>query len=202
MRQPNSGRQHHWFVSILRSGAFEKTSARITGVLFAVIVITGIFDGSKLLLQQTRAEGQVRIILPAETPRVELRVFVLGDVFSPGAYALPAGALVRDLVESAGGLRTTADSGRIPMTSMLHDAESIYVPAVGEVVPPEVSGKLDLNATTAQQLKAATGISITVARKIIAYRMAHGRYIAVSELLMVPVSLTTYDRIKDIVAVA
>jgi DNA uptake protein ComE-like DNA-binding protein len=48
---------------------------------------------------------------------------------------------------------------------------------------------------------AALGITLTTARKIVAYRTAHGDFTAVSQLLLVPISRTVYDRIKDLVTV-
>ena len=64
-------------------------------------------------------------------------------------------------------------------------------------LPFERGGKIDLNAASADELHRALGISLTIARRIVTYRAAHGAFSAVSQLLLVPVSKTTYDRIKD-----
>ena len=130
-----------------------------------------------------------------------LHVFVLGDVRVPAAYTLPRGSHVRDLVAAAGGVHSTADITRIDANALLGDGQSVYVPTLDEVLPPLRDGKLDLNAANADQLRRALAISATVGRQIIAYRTQHGNFTAVSQLLLVPVTRVTYDRIKDLVAV-
>jgi DNA uptake protein ComE-like DNA-binding protein len=60
---------------------------------------------------------------------------------------------------------------------------------------------VNLNIASVTDLHNALGISTTVARKIVTYRSAHGTFTAVSQLLLVPVSKATYDRINDLVAI-
>jgi len=53
---------------------------------------------------------------------------VSGEVANTGIYYLPSGAIVRDLIDAAGGLTSRADSGNIKMDDFLEDRESIVVP--------------------------------------------------------------------------
>lgn len=108
---------------------------------------------------------------------------------------------MRDLIAAAGGAHSTADTNRIDANALLDDGQSAYVPALDEVPPPQRAGKLDLNAANPDQLHRALGITVTVGRQIVAYRTQHGNFTAVSQLLLVPVTRVTYDRIKDLVAV-
>jgi DNA uptake protein ComE-like DNA-binding protein len=126
---------------------------------------------------------------------------VLGAVRSPGMYALARGATVRDLIEAAGGAGSGADFARLSLTAPVSDGQTIYVPRVGEQVPPELGGKGNLNLASADDLHRALGISLTIARRIVAYCTAHGHFTAVSQLQLVPIGLATYERIKDLVAV-
>lgn len=137
----------------------------------------------------------------ATAPAATLDAYVLGAVRSPGAYTLPADARIRDLVAVAGGFLSTADPTRVNLAGALTSGEGVYVPRVGETIPAEIGGRLDLNAASVDDLRNALGISLTIARKIVAYRDAHGPFTAVSQLLLVPVSRTTYDRIKDLVTI-
>ena len=66
---------------------------------------------------------------------------------------------------------------------------------------PQAGGKLDINRANAEQMHDALGISLTIARRIVAYRATHGSFTAVSQLLLVPISRATYDRMKDLVTV-
>jgi competence protein ComEA len=106
-----------------------------------------------------------------------------------------------DLIAAAGGALANADLTRVNLAAVVTDGESVYVPPYGEVVPSERGGKIDLNAATAEQLHQALEITRTTARKIVAYRTAHGDFTAVSQLLLVPISRSSYDHIKDRVTV-
>jgi competence protein ComEA len=118
-----------------------------------------------------------------------LRATVLGAVLSPGVYPLAEGARVRNLIEAAGGAQANADLSRLGVTAALRDGQTVYVPQVGETPPLLVGGKLNLNVAlnvaTALQLHDALGISSTEGKRIVSYREKHGRYSAVSDLLLV-----------------
>ena len=130
-----------------------------------------------------------------------LTVEALGAVLTPGVYQLPAGDHVRDLVAAAGGALADADLSRIDLAARLADGQAVYVPRVGEQMPIELGGRIDINTSSAADLHDALGLSLAVAQRIVAYRVAHGWFTAVSQLLLVPLSRTEYDRIKDLVTV-
>jgi competence protein ComEA len=130
-----------------------------------------------------------------------LAAYILGAVRTPGVYTLPAGALVRDLVQSAGGFAPDADPTRVDLAARVADGQEIYVPHVGEIIPDDLNGLVNLNTASAQDLHDALGITMATARRIVAYRAAHGSFTAVSQLLLVPISRTIFDRIKYLVTV-
>ena len=132
-------------------------------------------------------------------PRIQ--GYVLGAVRTPGVYALAADGRVRDLIEAAGGPLDDADLTRVDLAAHVADGEQVYVPRVGEQVPVTQGARVNLNTATAQDLHNALGIGLVTARKIVSYRAAHGNFTAVSQLLLVPVSKTIYDRIKALVTV-
>ncbi|HEX5545806.1 MAG TPA: ComEA family DNA-binding protein [Ktedonobacterales bacterium] len=146
-----------------------------------------------------RAHPTVAITGPGTTQQIE--GYVLGAVLRPGVYTLHSGARVRELVEAAGGLLDNADITRVDLAALLADGQAIYVPRLGEQIPLQLGGKLNLNVASEADLHNALGITTSIARKIIAYRAAHGSFTSVSQLLLVPVSQATYDRIKDLVTV-
>lgn len=126
---------------------------------------------------------------------------ILGAVAQPGVYALPDGARVGDLVRAAGGPLPDADIARVDLAAPVADGQQIYVPRVGETVPPDWNGLVNLNTTSADDLHLDLGLSLDIARRIVAYRTVHGAFTAVSQLLLVPISRSTYDRIKYLVTV-
>lgn len=147
----------------------------------------------------TRAHPTVAITGPGVSQQVE--GYVLGAVLRPGVYSLHSGARVRELVEAAGGLLDNADITRVDLAGLLADGQSVYVPRLGEQIPLQLGGKINLNVANEIDLHNALGVTTSVARKIVAYRAAHGPFTAISQLLLVPVSQATYDRIKDLVTV-
>lgn len=146
-----------------------------------------------------RAHPTVAITGPGVSQEVE--GYVLGAVLRPGVYSLHSGARVRELVEAAGGLLDNADITRVDLAGLLADGQAVYVPRLGEQIPLQLGGKLNLNVASEADLHNALGITASIARKIVAYRAAHGPFTAVSQLLLVPISQATYDRIKDLVTV-
>ncbi len=179
-----------------------------TGIL--LVLTTGL--GLTLLMRAgawppafLRAQPAVIITQPQQPTTVsrapQIRAAVLGAVRTPGVYAVSSDARVRDLVAQAGGLLSTADVQRVDLAAPLPSMDAVYVPHIGERLPPLANGKLDLNAASADDIRNATGISATTAKRIITYRSAHGPFTAVNQLLLVPVSRASYDRMADLVTV-
>lgn len=146
-----------------------------------------------------RPHPTVAITGPGVNQQIE--GYVLGAVIRPGVYTLQRGARVRELVIAAGGLLDNADITRVDLAGLLADGQAVYIPRLGEQVPLQLGGKLNLNAASETDLHNALGITTAIARKIVAYRAAHGPFTSISQLLLVPVSKTTYDRIRDLVTV-
>lgn len=130
-----------------------------------------------------------------------ITAYILGAVATPGVYTLPDGARVQDLVAAAGGARSDADMTQVDLAARLADGQEVYVPHAGETVPLTLGGKVDINVADATQLHNSLGISLTIARRIVAYRAAHGDFTAVSQLLLVPISRAEYDKIAPLVTV-
>lgn len=138
---------------------------------------------------------------PSPSSTSDIHVIVLGAVRTPGLYPLPSATTVKDLIGFAGGALTTADLSRVDLTAPLTDGSSVYLPRKGEVIPAEINGRIALNQASAEDLRNALGVSLTICKRIVAYRTAHGNFTAIGQLLLVPVSQTTFDRIKNLVAV-
>lgn len=137
---------------------------------------------------------------PSTGAPVTVTVHVAGQVAGPGIYAVPTGARVADVVVAAGGTLQEADIEQLNLAARVADGERIYVPRKGEpspvgplpaagasaggTAPPR--GPVDLNAATPEQLDALPGVGPATSRAILAYRLSHGRFRSVTELLEVP----------------
>lgn len=191
-----------WAVRILTSRWYLPVSVGLAVVLsFAIAanLLARAGDWPPVLVASPPA---VVISGPTVVPSsYQIQVVVLGAVQHPGSYPLIEGAHVRDAVNAAGGMLTSADATRVSMDAPVSDGGFVYVPHAGETPPTLVDGRVDLNLATVDQMHAALGISTTIARRIVAYRTAHGLFTAISQLLLVPLSKAEYDRIKLLVAV-
>lgn len=119
-----------------------------------------------------------------------LVVHVAGAVATPGVYRIPAGSRVIEAVHAAGGFAADANPDAVNLAAVVVDAQRVYIPRVGEVgvvtggvgVAADVSGPVNLNAATAEQLDTLPGVGPATAAAIIAYREQHGPFASVDQL--------------------
>lgn len=152
----------------------------------------------------------------ASAGSVTLVVHVAGHVNEPGVVELDPGARLRDAVEAAGGAREDADLDAVNLARPVSDGEQIYVPALGEELPPALSGTaraagtspagtpgvVDLNSADAATLDTLPGIGPALADRIIAWREEHGGFRDVAELEEVSgIGPTVMERLRDLVTV-
>lgn len=188
-----------WALAVARGRAFVIGN---TLVGLALLVVIGLFAAPYLPSTLSPAgRSAVTITGPGVQTPASVAAYILGAVRTPGVYALANGSRVAALVTLAGGALADADLARVDLAARVNDGQEIYVPHVGETVPLTLGGKVNINAASADDLHNALGISRTIAKRIVTYRAAHGPFNAVSQLLLVPVSQTTYDKIKDLVTV-
>ena len=90
-----------------------------------------------------------------------------------------------------------------------------YVTVIGEIPPTYIGGVpapgtgsgntnpgqlININTATVAEMQQALHISTLTAQKIVDYRLAHGAYTSVDQLLQV-VSKSIYNKIKSLVTV-
>nr|BBH95034.1 hypothetical protein KTA_32330 [Thermogemmatispora argillosa] len=153
------------------------------------------------------------------TPLPAIQVYIVGAVHHPGVYTLPAGSRVYRLLQLAGGPLPDANLVALNLAAVLHDGEEIYVTRVGETSPPVATNgsasdlsssdsatnpssatPVNINTAGVDELRQRLHVSATTAQNIVNYRLQHGPYTTVEQLLQV-VSRSIYDRIKGLVTV-
>lgn len=152
----------------------------------------------------TVASTQNVIAAPdVSTPVAVIAVHVAGNVLRPGVYELPSDARVVDAVRFAGGATAIADLNAINLANRLNDGQQVYVPAVGEKVPPNISSNgstndsatsetnsvqfpININTADVALLDELPGVGPSTAQAIVAYRDQNGPYASISGLEDVP----------------
>lgn len=143
--------------------------------------------------------------LPAPTP-APIRVHVSGAVRQPDVYELPAGCIVKDAVEAAGGPTDNADLDGVNLAVELRDQQQVYVPRQGETVPMAsalegggaVSDPVNINTATATELETLPGIGPKTADAIVEYREVNGLFETIEDIMDVPgIGEGTFEKIKD-----
>ncbi len=177
-------------------GSVVVALALLAGVALTMLVTLGYWTPTF-----ARPQSGIVITGPGVGSNSDIQVFALGAVVNPGVYSLPEGAREHNLIDAAGGLLANADLTRIDLAAPLADGQEVYFPLVGEQVPLTLGGKLDINVASPDDLHNALGLTLAIADRIVAYRAAHGPFTAISQLLLVPISRATYDRIKDLITV-
>ncbi|BCI82798.1 DNA-binding protein [Mycolicibacterium sp. TY66] len=145
---------------------------------------------------------------PASAAKAEdVVVSVAGLVHKPGLVTLPAGARIADAVTAAGGALAGADIVGLNMARKVADGEQILVGITAPLGAPTVmrssagatsgppekgppgdgkgagaQGPVDLNTATREQLDGLPGIGPVMAKAIVAWREANGRFASVDQL--------------------
>ncbi len=140
-----------------------------------------------------------------------LRVHVAGAVLRPDVYRLPAGSIVKDAVQAAGGATDDAELAHVNLALELHDQQQVYVPHVGEqdvrpaahadeTAPP--TARVNINTATAEDLAQLPGIGPGLAQRIIDWREANGPFATIADIKQVAgIGEAIFGRIKDHITV-
>ncbi len=148
------------------------------------VALSAALAAGVLLLAIRRPSPPVRFI--ESVAPTELVVQLDGEVARPGLYRLPPGSRAADAIDAAGGPTDQADLNGVNRARLLRDGDRVSIPprSTGGAAP-QVAPAVNLNTASAEQLEALPGIGPVLARRIIEYRVRHGPFPRLEELLQV-----------------
>ncbi len=179
----------------------QRSSARLRSArLVALLLILSLIAALVVVIRLPDAPGSQPTIIQSD----DIQAYIVGAVARPGVYTLHSGARVYDLLKAAGGQKPGADMARVNLAAHVTDGEEVFVPLVGQSFPSGLtdggSGKVNINTASAEDMDALLPIGLTTAKKIVAYREAHGPYTSITQLLNV-MSKSTFDKIKNFITI-
>jgi len=198
-----------------------ETLSRYRGYVILTLIYAIVFAGYVLYDRWPQPEP-IEIIEPTPTPTytpLPIHVHVIGAVQHPGVYLLPPASRLFQAVEAAGGLASDADPERVNLADRLVDGRQVFIPRMGTSPPPSPTpiagspglgaestkaglGLININTASAAELDALPGIGSAYARRIIAYRKAHGPFASPDQIMQVKgIGKATYEKIKDRITV-
>lgn len=139
-------------------------------------------------------------------------VEIKGEVNKPDVYELNDGAIVRDLIEMAGGLTKESNIDKINRAQKLRTNELIIIPnkndkdasisAISEVNVGSNSEIININTASIDELQRINGIGEVKANSILEYRDKNGGFKSIEEIKNVDgIGEKTFEKIKDKIAI-
>lgn len=160
----------------------EKLRESILGVfIIAVATAVIVFFGYSWLDSR-----RVPLITFVATPQSQIAVDVRGAVLTPGVVYLEPGSRLVDVVNSSGGLTSSADSTLINLSSRVVDGQMITIPTVSPSGSAQhSSGLININTASMEELKQLPGIGDVLAQRIVAFREFNGPFQTIDQLIEV-----------------
>jgi competence protein ComEA len=190
--------------------AMSRIAIAIGAVVAAIIIVGAIF----VVYDDLSAPP---IIITDSVPGGVIVVQVTGAVATPGAYEVPAGARVVDVIAAAGGTRADADLGSVNQARRVRDEDQVVIPGLVQLAPPPSTGVtadaatddasgpavININSASAAELDALPGVGPAIAQRIIDYRTERGPFQTVDELANVGgISAAMVDEIRAQITVS
>ena len=159
----------------------------------------------------------------------DIKIYIRGEINSPGLYKIGADVRLCELIEIAGGATENADLDRLNLAAILTDGTTLDIPAIGSktevdptialtnqsiyessVKPAQTaavsekitSGTININTAPASELMRLPGVGQATADKIISYRNANGEFKSIEEIMNVSgIGEKTFEKMKPFITV-
>lgn len=139
-------------------------------------------------------------------------VEIKGEVKKPDVYILNENAIIKDLIEAAGGLTENADLTNINRAKKLQNHDLIYIANKNEAIKGSQSSessssskdagnsdkKININTANLEELKTINGVGDAKAKSIIEYREKNGGFKSIDDIKNVTgITEKMFEKIKE-----
>lgn len=153
------------------------------------------------------------VSIPAQEKTIVVEI--KGEVKKPDVYILNENAIVKELIEAAGGLTENAELTNINRAKKLQNHELIYIAnkndankeinnvsseakSTNSKAQVENGKKVNINTATLEDLKILNGIGDSKAKSIIEYREQNGGFKSIEDIKNVTgIGEKMFERIKE-----
>ncbi len=175
-----------------------KTILAVVAVTIVVLIVMAVVD---------RVSGDIS---PGESnsstaaKNDSLQVTISGEISHSGTYFLPLASTLGDLILSAGGGNSNADSRCYNTTLSLIAKASYYIAPLydnGDTCAVTPISKVNVNTADAETLKKGVeSFSTTVCSAIVSYRASNGDFAQLEDLKNVAgIGPSTFEKCKNLV---
>lgn len=144
--------------------------------MFALLIILSILFVFNL-------DSPTVIVDVVEESPLMIKVYISGQVKSPGVYDIEEDQRLDKLVELAGGFTELANKTSVNLARKLKDGEMIVIYELKDQV--EYYGLDIINYGTSQDIESIDGIGEVLAKRMISYRESNGLFTSYEDLLNV-----------------
>ena len=142
-------------------------------------------------------------------------VEIKGEVKNPDVYTLNENAIVKELIEAAGGLTENAELSNVNRAKKLQNHELVYIVNKNDINKEvkntnsevnisqnQIKGvsnkKVNINSAALEELKTLTGIGDSKAKSIIEYRDQNGGFKSIEDIKNVTgIGEKMFEKIKE-----
>lgn len=130
----------------------------------------------------------------------KIKVYVTGQINSPGVLELYENSRIEDAINLAGGLTAEANLQNINLAFVLEDGQKLYIPSIYEndiveYISTEngtniiensnrtsTNSKININKADIEDLKLLPGVGDSLGQKILNYRKENGKFESIEDL--------------------
>lgn len=194
---------------------FKNIFIKIIIILIILVIIIYNFFLSKN--DEEEFEISNIIIEPKNTEIIKdtqkIKVYVTGEVNSPGVFEMDENSRIEDAINLAGGLTPNANIKNVNLAFILEDGQKLYIPNINDKDIEYISkengeniidnaksnnSKININKATLEELQSLPGVGASTAQRIITYRTENGKFKSIEDLKNVSgIGDKKFESLKD-----